>query len=275
MPIINGQYVYDQMPVVGKQSYEAMTGDKWSSRDWSDTSQAQYNFMLKQQENAYNLELWNLANQYNSPAAQMQRYQQAGLNPNLIYGQQNTTSPLQAAQNAAFRSQGTHAKSVSNQLATIQQMQALVQSAAETYDYVKYGSKISNMRAQMAGFDMLKAQADAGTARYNELWNEYLMTGNGPFGEVGSDGRLVSPRARLNNYQMDQRYWDIQRVKFMVNSLLPSQEARNNALTALDKYQLEMMDGKYGAVLDVHTGLGEQVDNWVRLIMFMAMARIM
>lgn len=275
MPIVNGQYVYDQMPAPNKQTYSELTGSKWSKKDWSDDTTAAYNFLLKQQENAYNLELWNLANEYNSPAAQMGRYQDAGLNPNLIYGQQNTTSPLQAAQNAAFRSQGTHAKSVSNQLATIQQMQGLVQSAAETYDYVKYGSKISNMKSQIAGFDMLRSQADAGTARYNELWNQYLMTGEGPFGTVGEDGKLISPRARMNNYQIDQRYWDIERVKFMVNSLLPSQEARNNALTALDKYQLDMMNGKYGAVLDVHTGLGETVDNWVRLIMFMAMARMM
>lgn len=31
---------------------------------------------------------WNMQNAYNSPAQQMQRYQEAGLNPNLIYGQQ-------------------------------------------------------------------------------------------------------------------------------------------------------------------------------------------
>lgn len=33
-----------------------------------------------------NLEQWNLQNEYNSPSAQMQRYIDAGLNPNLIYG---------------------------------------------------------------------------------------------------------------------------------------------------------------------------------------------
>lgn len=31
------------------------------------------------------LEMWNLANQYNSPAQQMKRFKEAGLNPNLIY----------------------------------------------------------------------------------------------------------------------------------------------------------------------------------------------
>lgn len=33
-----------------------------------------------------NIELWNMQNQYNSPQAQMQRLQAAGLNPNMVYG---------------------------------------------------------------------------------------------------------------------------------------------------------------------------------------------
>lgn len=36
-----------------------------------------------------NLEMWNLQNQYNSPASQMARFMAAGLNPNLIYSQGN------------------------------------------------------------------------------------------------------------------------------------------------------------------------------------------
>lgn len=46
---------------------------------------------------------WNRVNEYNSPQAQMKRFQDAGLNPNLIYGQSNTaqgmaTPDLQAPQ---------------------------------------------------------------------------------------------------------------------------------------------------------------------------------
>lgn len=41
-----------------------------------------------------NLNFWNMQNEYNSPAMQMQRFKDAGLNPNLIYGQQNTAGPL-------------------------------------------------------------------------------------------------------------------------------------------------------------------------------------
>lgn len=36
------------------------------------------------------LEMWNKSNEYNTPAAQMQRYKDAGLNPNLMYGQGNS-----------------------------------------------------------------------------------------------------------------------------------------------------------------------------------------
>lgn len=270
MPIVNGTYVYDQIPGVNDGQWQQQAfGDVGSKKDWTDAKTAAYNYLLKQQENAFNVEMWNEMNKYNSPAAQMQRYQEAGLNPNLIYSQQNTTSPLQAASNAAFRSQGTQAKRVQNQLSTIQMMQGLVESAAQTYDYVKYGIPAK-------GFSLLKAQAEAGTARFNELWNEYLMTGSGPFGHRDEEtGQLVSPRAIQFKNQNDLTVQNMERVKFMVNSLLPTQEARQKALTALDKYQYDMMQGKYGAILDVHTGLGDTVDNWVRLIMFMALAKMM
>lgn len=38
-------------------------------------------------QNDYNLKMWHMQNDYNSPLAQMQRFQEAGLNPHLIYGQ--------------------------------------------------------------------------------------------------------------------------------------------------------------------------------------------
>lgn len=41
------------------------------------------------------LEMWNRQNEYNNPAAQMQRYTDAGLNPNLIYGQGNPGNATQ------------------------------------------------------------------------------------------------------------------------------------------------------------------------------------
>lgn len=42
---------------------------------------------LAAQQNEYNLNMWNLQNEYNSPINQMRRYEEAGLNPALMYGQ--------------------------------------------------------------------------------------------------------------------------------------------------------------------------------------------
>lgn len=53
---------------------------------------------LAQYQADRNLELWNLNNEYNTPASQMQRYKDAGLNPNLMYGQGssgNSSSPAE------------------------------------------------------------------------------------------------------------------------------------------------------------------------------------
>ncbi|MEQ2961425.1 hypothetical protein AAAZ63_05980 [Bacteroides xylanisolvens] len=51
-----------------------------------------YNLNLAKQQNQWNIDQWNRENEYNTPAAQMARYKQAGLNPDLMYGQQNLSA---------------------------------------------------------------------------------------------------------------------------------------------------------------------------------------
>lgn len=59
--------------------------------------QNEYNEGLWNKQNEYNEMLWNKQNAYNSPMAQMQRFKEAGLNPNLIYGQSNTGGSISTA----------------------------------------------------------------------------------------------------------------------------------------------------------------------------------
>lgn len=47
----------------------------------------QFALDMYNRQKADNLEFWNMQNDYNSPQAQMKRFQEANLNPNLIYGQ--------------------------------------------------------------------------------------------------------------------------------------------------------------------------------------------
>lgn len=57
----------------------------------------EYADMAWHRQNSQNLAMWNMQNAYNHPSAQMQRFKEAGLNPNLIYGQGNTASNIEAA----------------------------------------------------------------------------------------------------------------------------------------------------------------------------------
>lgn len=54
----------------------------------------QYNYMLAQRQNQWNLEQWNRENAYNTPSAMMQRYRDAGLNPDMMMsnGAQNLSA---------------------------------------------------------------------------------------------------------------------------------------------------------------------------------------
>lgn len=68
-----------------------------------------YQTNLANQQNAYNMNMWKLQNEYNSPANQMRRYEEAGLNPALMYGQVTpgnaSSAPQQVTPNAPNFSQ--------------------------------------------------------------------------------------------------------------------------------------------------------------------------
>lgn len=78
---------------------------------------------------------WNMQNAYNSPEAQMQRFKAAGLNPNLIYGQQN--------EGATVRS--TDVKSWNPETPDIQ---TGVKNSIEAFaDYTLQQEQVKNMQA--------------------------------------------------------------------------------------------------------------------------------
>ena len=65
---------------IGQSAIEART----AKRNTDMTIDA--NRKMAEYQYSKDLEMWNKANEYNDPASQMKRYQNAGLNPNLIYG---------------------------------------------------------------------------------------------------------------------------------------------------------------------------------------------
>lgn len=62
--------------------------------DMNTKRQIRANKELARYQNDLNIQNWNMQNEYNLPKNQMQRFADAGLNPNLIYGQSNTAGDV-------------------------------------------------------------------------------------------------------------------------------------------------------------------------------------
>lgn len=94
MPYIEGTY----KDLVGKD-YNA------SKKNWlgvsDSTKENVFNLAAKEYEFDRNVEMWNMQNEYNSPAAQMERLKAAGLNPNLMYSMGNAGNAGSSVQYSA------------------------------------------------------------------------------------------------------------------------------------------------------------------------------
>ena len=235
-----------------------------NGKDWTDATTFAANYLMKQQEQAYNLQLWDLTNQYNSPAAQMARYQDAGLNPNLIYGQSNVSQQPASASAFNFRSQGTHAKKVQNALDMIGQFGQIVKQAKDIYDYATYGAP--ERQKSLLALDQAYRIADRQETalQLQNWWNAWLQ---GRL-ELPSD----APAVRRYQLQADQIDSQIRRMEAMIK-MIPDQQARLQALKALDDYRLQILKGQNDAILNIHTG-NEIADSFLRAFLYFGMSAI-
>lgn len=142
-------------------------------------SAVQYNYSKKlaEQQNQFNIDMWNRQNEYNSPAAQMKRFSEAGLNPNLIYGQGNagnaSSAPEMVTPNAPELSRG-------------------MRELAQAFNIEGLRTAIANRK---------KAEADARIALNTAYVNEEETKGIDALAD--SSGRLrYDPRTGMLSYLM-------------------------------------------------------------------------
>lgn len=114
---------------------------------------------MYERQRADGLEFWRMQNDYNSPQAQMKRFQEAGLNPNLIYGQGSSGNaglpPVPDYKMPDFRS-SSPGDGVSNAFT----------SGINTFFDVQFRSaQLDNLRAQNQAIQEETALKRAETAR--------------------------------------------------------------------------------------------------------------
>lgn len=108
-----------------------------AAQQYENEKNREYNLNLAKMQNQWNIEQWNRENAYNSPAAQMARYKAAGLNPDLIYGQQN----LSVASPEMTAGEGSQPTDVSN-LANKRTIGDIAAQASQT--------RLTNAQAKLA-----------------------------------------------------------------------------------------------------------------------------
>lgn len=75
------------IPLVAAGAAAAQSGINYFTQKRNTDRTIQANKQMAEYSYAKDMEMMHMMNQYNSPTAQMSRYKEAGLNPNLIYGQ--------------------------------------------------------------------------------------------------------------------------------------------------------------------------------------------
>lgn len=121
---------------------------KWQSQE--NERQRQYMSELANRQNQWNLEQWNRENAYNSPSNKMKLLKEAGLNPDLMYGQ--GAGSLQAASSP----------------------QLTAGEAGPTMDYSKFmpNLELSSIAQNMANARLADAQAKLANSQANKTDTE-------------------------------------------------------------------------------------------------------
>ena len=152
----------------------------------------EFNAAEAQKNRDFQLEMWNKNNEYNSPAAQLERLKQAGINPNAMFG---TSGYSPVASSAPSGATGAGSPSIANSL--------LLQDA-----------QLANLMAQ--------AQKTKSDADLNKLQLTYDQL---TFGQRAKALELVNDetKQRIDNLIQDK---DIQRKTFDIFALKSSAELK-------------------------------------------------
>lgn len=142
--------------------------------------QNEANMKLAQYQYDLQLEQWNRANAYNAPAAQMERYRAAGLNPYLIYGNGQSSAGIAASSAPSYDAPHMEAapppvnmmNAASSMLDQALKAAQVRKTAQETANLGVYQN---NMRldADLKELDKIgKAYANAKSKEEAELWRD-------------------------------------------------------------------------------------------------------
>lgn len=177
-----------------------------AAQQYENEKNREYNLNLAKMQNQWNIDQWNRENAYNSPAAQMARYKSAGLNSDLIYGQQN----LSAASPEMTAGEGSQPTDVSN-LANKRTIGDIAAQASQT--------RLTNAQAKLAESQAKKMDSDTEAQNITNSWLPDLLKGD--VDVKSADVRQKLSAAGLNDKQIEVA---TEQIRVMQQSVKESQK---------------------------------------------------
>jgi len=224
---------------------------------------------------------WDRQNAYNSPASQMQRFRDAGLNPNLIYGrgESGNSGSVNSPEASSFQIDSTRSKTAPpDVMGTLLANADLRIKAAQANnlnvqtDVIREDFNLRKFQAERAGFDLAfekEMRPFSADARRENVRSTRVNTDL----SLNEDAR----RASLNSSNLSEaleRMLNMQQQRY--NAMLDRSKTysdirRNDAETARAKQHIELMR-KDGTLRDIETRLRNEGVNpndpaWQRELM--------
>lgn len=180
--------------------------------------QFEYQRQLNQEAFQHDVDMWNRQNEYNTPTAQMQRLQAAGLNPNLVYGNGGATNTATGAPtyNAGHAPDVGAARAAAGQLAnqgfnTMLNMQLQQAQAANLNADTNLKNKTSELSGVQKEIALLDKELRSGTLsseiQYKvEKWKQDLILGRNQI-------KLGDQQVTLNQKQMEKLDAETENIK--------------------------------------------------------------
>lgn len=186
----------------------------------------EYNLYLARLQNQWNLDQWQRENDYNSPTAQMARYRKAGLNPNLIYGQQNT-----AASSPTLTS---GASSAPQDMGPIGQKRNFGQAMQEMLNLEMQKAQIDAIKA---GTENTKANTEKTSEEIKSLTIDNMFKAAREQSALDYQGvqiRLGKSALKLNEKQMEVMQANIEKVAAEISSIEQSNKESLARIAKMD-----------------------------------------
>lgn len=222
------------LPLIAAGASLAGSAINAGSQSATNQSQLSYSREMYDKQRADALADWNRQNEYNSPAAQMTRFKEAGLNPNLIYGQQ-TQSPV--VRSSSVEGYSPRAPQVDLGNAAAMGLQGL--SAYQDTQLKNVQTNLVKEQIKNASTDNLLKQLEAAKKNAESpFWQEIAKTSAEAL-RIQNEQRLVdlnfskenNPiRLETGQYQLNNLIKDLD-VKAQAMNLSKAQQANYQQLT--------------------------------------------